>query len=1034
MILIFDFLIFRVKNLSLENAESYRNYKKYIYSSRHEKAVFDKTLGKSSDIEEIARLTRNADELEFLNEENYVELEGLLLVKDFLNKEVEEFLIKKIDRKEWTLSQSGRRKQDYGPQVNFKHKKIKVDRFSGMPDYIDIILNRMKEVSPNRLGEYQPFELCNLEYVDERLSAIEMHFDDSWIWGNRLICLNLLNPCVLSYANDERQLLVYVYLPRRSLVCMAGKVRHEWRHAVFSEHIRGRRIALTMREPSPLFQVYDLNVSSDIVIYTNTMEHYNFQEHIVNVIRPRFVHLLDKMKSEKSANLLEAMFVLINSTYRAVNQEIKSDRSGQVDENSPFAVSWHFVPYSLFCSEVTLKMTFLLNECFKFTYSIFESILKDKRISESLRHKADLLDKALGINNLLTDSQAFNVSLKIVNISLKHASFSIISDFTERLCTDPSKSNLLKSLKKKINCMQKWAKIIGLDKYFNSLFPSLKVFLEKKIVDQLNERVCFFLFFLTIAITIRIQYCRLQAYELVIKSYPASGNIIDDMRFCMESNGGYGRENLVEKLSNDVKTYLLHIGVSTVDILQGYANAVECLRRLDPTCVIMQKICSIIRTYIKQRPDTVRCIITYITGEMREELSQQLTRKRTAFIDEENLQGINDELIANEEESEEEQWMNWLPDPPDAIINQSRRFRQNADVFNMLVSVYGSKELFVKEYRHTLAERLTKSWNRDVKPIFEMRYLDLLKLRFSEGELQHCDVMLKDMRDSERMDYIVFNKLVRFINFSNFFSFLIYSNTISVDNFNILLIFSFQIHQNSSNFPISARIISTFFWPKIDNEQFELPIEMISGLASYGRAYEAQKGSRKLDWMTGVGSVEMEIHLDGLITTINVSPAHTAVLAQFTKKEQWSLDELSVTLGMEKRSTKKRLEWWQNSGIIVYSAKQSNGEREKWCLATWNSKMDRLRGEIDVESDESEDEKLEDSVAVDALEQYWTYTRSFIASQEPIKAERLHSIFKMLASPGQQGPSLEIVISFLQRKVKLNLLSCVNGLYKVVKD
>lgn len=37
---------------------------------------------------------------------------------------------------------------------------------------------------------------------------------------------------------------------------------------------------------------------------------------------------------------------------------------------------------------------------------------------------------------------------------------------------------------------------------------------------------------------------------------------------------------------------------------------------------------------------------------MREELSQQLTRKRTAFIDEENLQGINDELIANEEESE----------------------------------------------------------------------------------------------------------------------------------------------------------------------------------------------------------------------------------------------------------------------------------------------------------------------------------------------------------------------------------------------
>ncbi|KAE9411832.1 hypothetical protein Angca_003843, partial [Angiostrongylus cantonensis] len=37
-------------------------------------------------------------------------------------------------------------------------------------------------------------------------------------------------------------------------------------------------------------------------------------------------------------------------------------------------------------------------------------------------------------------------------------------------------------------------------------------------------------------------------------------------------------------------------------------------------------------------------------------------------------------------------------------------------------------------------------------PIFERRYLDLLKLRFNEGELQQCEVMLKDIRDSQRID------------------------------------------------------------------------------------------------------------------------------------------------------------------------------------------------------------------------------------------------------------------------------------------
>lgn len=75
-------------------------------------------------------------------------------------------------------------------------------------------------------------------------------------------------------------------------------------------------------------------------------------------------------------------------------------------------------------------------------------------------------------------------------------------------------------------------------------------------------------------------------------------------------------------------------------------------------------------------------------------------------------------------------WLDWLPDPPDANPCQSRRYRQNADVFNMLVSVYGSKEIFVKEYRELLAERLTKSWNRDVSVLSSfMSFSKKLKFR-----------------------------------------------------------------------------------------------------------------------------------------------------------------------------------------------------------------------------------------------------------------------------------------------------------------
>lgn len=56
--------------------------------------------------------------------------------------------------------------------------------------------------------------------------------------------------------------------------------------------------------------------------------------------------------------------------------------------------------------------------------------------------------------------------------------------------------------------------------------------------------------------------------------------------------------------------------------------------------------------------------------------------------------------------------------------------RRTSDVISMLVNVYGSKDLFVKEYTTLLAERLLSSWNYDTEK--EYRYLELLKLRYDE--------------------------------------------------------------------------------------------------------------------------------------------------------------------------------------------------------------------------------------------------------------------------------------------------------------
>ena len=92
--------------------------------------------------------------------------------------------------------------QDYGPKVNFKRQKVKLGSFNGLPPFSEGLVKRMQsEIDLEELGGFTPVELCNLDYSPERGSAIDPHMDDDWIWGERLVTLNLLSPTYLTFSN-----------------------------------------------------------------------------------------------------------------------------------------------------------------------------------------------------------------------------------------------------------------------------------------------------------------------------------------------------------------------------------------------------------------------------------------------------------------------------------------------------------------------------------------------------------------------------------------------------------------------------------------------------------------------------------------------------------------------------------------------------------------------------------------------------------------------------------------------------------------
>ena len=142
--------------------------------------------------------------------------------------------------------------QDYGPKVNFKKKKLNLAGFSGLPAFSKFMVERLQQHLS--LKDFIPVELCNLEYIPERGSAIDPHFDDFWLWGERLVTVNLLSDAVLTMTTDSMPgLEVDVPLPARALIIVTGPSRYKWKHGIKRSNIRFRRLAMTFRELAPEF-------------------------------------------------------------------------------------------------------------------------------------------------------------------------------------------------------------------------------------------------------------------------------------------------------------------------------------------------------------------------------------------------------------------------------------------------------------------------------------------------------------------------------------------------------------------------------------------------------------------------------------------------------------------------------------------------------------------------------------------------------------------------------------------------------------
>ncbi|XP_047323702.1 anaphase-promoting complex subunit 2 [Impatiens glandulifera] len=392
-----------------------------------------------------------------------------------------------------------------------------------------------------------------------------------------------------------------------------------------------------------------------------------------------------------------------------------------------------------------------------------------------------------------------------------------------------------------------------------------------------------------------LQDLRIAKLFEIIVDYPDSSPAIEDLKQCLEYTGQHSK--LVDSFISALRYRLLTAGASTNDILHQYVSTIKALKTIDPAGVFLEAVGEPIREYLKGRKDTIKCIVTMLTdgtganaggpGNTGDSLLEELNR------DEESQEsfGFDDDINTDDKQA----WINalrWEPDPVEADPLRGSSNRRKVDILGMIVGIIGSKDQLINEYRVMLAEKLLNKTDYDID--MEIRTLELLKIHFGETSMQKCEIMLNDLIDSKRTNA---NIKATINKSSQTDAESIEDNDMSLDT-------------------ISATIISSNFWPQIQDEALNIPLPLDNLLTDYAKRFHHIKTPRKLVWKKNLGTVKLELQFEDRLVQFTVTPLLASIIMQFQDQTSWSSKHLAAALGVPVDVLNRRISFWISKGII----------------------------------------------------------------------------------------------------------------------
>ncbi|KAL9610999.1 MAG: hypothetical protein Q9167_004344 [Letrouitia subvulpina] len=508
-----------------------------------------------------------------------------------------------------------------------------------------------------------------------------------------------------------------------------------------------------------------------------------------------------------------------------------------------------------------------------------------------------------------------------------------------------------------------------------------------------------------------------ELFNVIVEWENDSKGAIEDLKRYVTTTAS--RTHLTTSFSEVVSRRLLQPGAATIEILQMYISIIRAFTLLDPKGVLLDRVGRPIRRYLRDRDDTVTIVVGSLLADPEDQSADA-----DILIDLAIEMNMTTTLLEDEDDDGELDWddMDWMPDPIDAGPDYKKPKR--LDIIGSLISLFDTKDIFVKEFQNVLGERLLK---KDYRFDKEIRVLELLKHRFGEPALQACEIMLRDIVDSRRVDTVICHDQNLHTGASD--------------------------GSTASNEPeIHARILSHLFWPSLHSENFALPPQISALQARYAAGFENLKQSRKLTWLNALGQVTVHLELEDRVVVEDVQTWQATVIYAFQADENdaetmdvevlpvtKTVRQLSTELEMSESFVVNALTFWVGKLVLREVAPGSYQVLETLSptdLDTSSSDPSHV-GQSTVAaaaaaatSAPAPAVRSEEEVMMEKMEVFWQFVVGMLTNQGPMPLQRIVMMLKVVV-PGGFPFGNEELKEFLEGRVKEGKLEVVGGNYKI---